>query len=60
MKIRRAAAETKMTIGQIKNTLASLNTLPQLKEFIKDFALDEDEDDELASLLLGALASRKS
>jgi hypothetical protein len=50
MKIRQAVSETKTTIGQLKHTLTSLNTLPELKDFVKNFDLDEDGDESLAAL----------
>jgi hypothetical protein len=51
MKIRQAVSETKTTIGQLKHTLTSLDTLPELKNFIKNFELDDDnEADSLAAL----------
>jgi len=51
MKIRRALSETKTTIQQVKNTLSGLGSLPELKEFIKNFDLDEDDDDPMVALL---------
>jgi hypothetical protein len=53
MKIRQAISETKTTIGQLKHTLTSLDTLPELKDFVKNFDLDEAEDDPLAALFGG-------
>ena len=49
MKIRQAVSETKITLGQLKHTLTSLDTLPELKDFVKNFDLDDD-DDSLAAL----------
>ncbi|MBD0257828.1 MAG: hypothetical protein ICV83_19105, partial [Cytophagales bacterium] len=41
MQIRQAISETKTTIGQLKHTLTSLDTLSELKNFIKNFDLDD-------------------
>ncbi len=53
MQIRRAISETKTTIGQLKHTLTSLDTLPELKDFVKNFDLDDQDDDSLAVLFGG-------
>jgi len=53
IKIRQAVSETKNTIGQLKYTLTSLDTLPELKNFIKNFDLDEDNDPDSLSVLFG-------
>jgi hypothetical protein len=50
MQIRRAISETKTTIGQLKHTLTSLDTLPELKDFVKNFDLDDQDDDSLEVL----------
>jgi alpha-glucosidase (family GH31 glycosyl hydrolase) len=50
MKIRQAVSETKITLGQLKHTLTSLDTLSELKDFIKNFELDDNDDDSLAAL----------
>ena len=50
MQIRRAISDTKTTIGQLKHTLTSLDTLPELKDFVKNFDLDDSDDDSLEVL----------
>jgi hypothetical protein len=48
-----AVAETQTVIRQLRRTLSGLETLRDLKDFISNYQLDQDDDDSLASLLFG-------